>query len=170
MKHKIGIGALGLLLLGSCKNRNENELMQTGVNYPVYGGNKSGNRYSPLNQINTANVQNLQLVWTYLANQVTDTTKPVRTREIQCQPIVVNAVLYGTSADLDLFAVNAATGRQIWRFEPLKDKQKFNTNRGVVYWENGDDKRILYSAGAFLYAVDAKTGKSISSFGQGGRF
>jgi quinoprotein glucose dehydrogenase len=169
MKKNLRFLVFGLLLVGSCKNRNENALMQAGANYPVYGGNKAGNRYSPLTEINTGNVKNLQLAWTYLANQVTDTTKPVRTREIQCQPIAVNGVLYGTSADLDLFAVNAATGQQVWRFEPLKDKQKFNTNRGVVYWENGDDKRILYSAGAFLYAVDAKTGKSISGFGQDGR-
>lgn len=171
MKKDFSILISGLVLLASCNNvgGREDEIMQTGNNYPVYGGNKAGNRYSPLNQINTNNVQNLQVAWQYFANEKPDSTKPARTREIQCQPIVVNGVLYGTSAELSLFALDAATGRHLWRFEPLKDKQKFNTNRGVMYWEDGEDKRILYTAGAWLYAVDAKSGKAVLSFGDSGR-
>ncbi|MES1221488.1 MAG: PQQ-binding-like beta-propeller repeat protein, partial [Bacteroidota bacterium] len=64
---------------------------------------------------------------------------------------------------------NAGTGEQLWKFEPVKEKQQFNTNRGVMYWENADDKRILYTAGANLYAVNALTGKSITSFGANGK-
>jgi quinoprotein glucose dehydrogenase len=170
MKNRLALLVAGLFLLAGCKN-NRDGLMQTGKNYPVYGGNKAGNRYSPLNQINVNNVQNLQVAWTYFANEKQDTSggKPLRTRETQCQPIVVNGILYGTSAELNLFALDAATGQQKWKFEPIKDKQKFNTNRGVMYWEDGDDKRILYSAGAFLYAVNAMTGKSILTFGDSGR-
>lgn len=169
MKNSLTVVACGLVVLLSCKNQDTKNNMQTGKDYPVYGGNKAGNRYSPLTQINVENVKNLQLAWTYLAAEKPDTSKPVRSRETQCQPIVVNGVLYGTSSELNLFALNAANGEQIWKFQPIKDKQKFNTNRGVAYWENGNDKRILYSAGASLYAVNALTGKSIVTFGKDGK-
>ncbi|HZG26540.1 MAG TPA: c-type cytochrome, partial [Chitinophagaceae bacterium] len=174
MRNEVKLMLLGLLALGSCRNReadHTNTLMQTGKDYPVYGGNKAGNRYSPLAQINTENVKGLKVAWTYFANRQQDTSNGnnPRPRAIQCQPIVVNGVLYGTSADLDLFALNAGSGVEIWKFEPFKDDQKFNTNRGVMYWEDGDDKRILYSAGIFLYAINASTGKPVTSFGSNGR-
>lgn len=171
--NKSTLFAFGLLFMVSCTMHQDNNdaLMQTGKDFPVYGGNKAGNRYSPLRQINTGNVKNLQVAWTYFANDKPDTGdhKPVRIKETQCQPIVVHGILYGTSAELNLFALDAATGRQVWKFTPVKDRQKFNTNRGVMYWEDGDDRRILYSAGAFLYAVNARTGTSITTFGDSGR-
>ena len=155
----------------SCKHKAT--LMDVGKDYPVYGGNKAGNRYSPLEQINLNNVTNLQVAWMYNSAGDTDTTdvKQQRPKQIQCQPIVVNGILYGTSADLDLFAIDGGTGRQLWKFEPSKDGKRYrmiNVNRGVSYWENGDDKRILYSAGASLFCVNANNGKLISTFGQNG--
>lgn len=172
--NKLFFLATALLALASCKNADSDRsqtLMQTGKDYPVYGGNKAGNRYSPLKQINAENVKNLQVAWTYFANNKPDTSNknPARPREIQCQPIVVDGILYGTSSELNLFALKAGTGEQVWKFEPFKDKQKFNSNRGVMYWEDGNDKRILYSAGAFLYALNASTGEPVTSFGANGR-
>ena len=147
----------------------ENAVPETGKDWPVYGGNKAGNRYSSLTAINLQNVKTLKIAWQYDARDKTDTGKHGRQREIQCQPIVVNGILYGTTPNLDLFAVNGATGQELWKFAPAKDQQRFNTNRGIVYWQRGNDKRILYSAGAFLYAVNALTGKLIASFGTAGR-
>jgi quinoprotein glucose dehydrogenase len=173
MKNKLLLLFAGLLLLGSCKNKDVNKepvSMETGKDYPVYGGNKAGNRYSPLMQINLDNVKNLELAWTYFANDPPDTTKRnSRGRETQCQPIVVNGILYGTSAEVNLFALDAGTGKQLWKFEPVKDNQPFSTNRGVMYWESGNDKRIFFTQGGFLYAVDALTGKAVTSFGRNGR-
>lgn len=173
MRNELIFFTLMLLLVAGCKTGSERSRItfQTGKDYPVYGGNKAGNRYSPLSQINTGNVKDLQVAWTYFANEKSDTAgnKPPRAREIQCQPIVVNGILYATSAELNLFALKAATGEQIWKFEPFKDKQKFNSNRGVMYWEDEDNKRILYSAGAFLYAVNALDGKPVTDFGNNGR-
>ncbi len=147
--------------------------MQAGKDYPVYGGNKAGNRYSPLDQINADNVNNLQVAWMYNSAGTADTTnaKQQRPKQIQCQPIVVNGILYGTSPDLNLFAINAGTGKQLWKFEPSKDGKRYgmiNVNRGVSYWDNGTDKRILYSAGSSLFCVNASDGKLISTFGQNG--
>lgn len=173
MKNKLTLSVFCLLILAGCKNGNgdRSNVMQTGKDYPAYGGNKAGNRYSPLNQINVDNVKNLQVAWTYFANDKPDTTdhKPPRIREIQCQPIVVNGILYGTSSEVNLFALKAATGEQLWKFEPVKDQQKFGANRGVVYWEDGDNKCILFTEGSFIYAVNALTGKSVATFGNNGR-
>jgi len=156
-----------VLLFTSCNRSNEktnSSLMETGRDYPAYGGNKANNRYSPLTQINADNVKNLEVAWMHFAN---DTIKTPSRREIQCQPIVVDGVLYGTSAELNLFALNAATGKQLWKFEP--NTARLHANRGVMYWESGDDKRILYTAGSYLYAVNASTGKLITTFGDNGK-
>jgi quinoprotein glucose dehydrogenase len=84
---------------------------------------------------------------------------------------VINGILYGTTADLKLFALDASTGKQLWKFEPAKDGKRYNVinvNRGVVYWTNGRDKRILYSAGSNLFSVNATNGKLDTGFGQNG--
>ncbi|MEZ4773581.1 MAG: PQQ-binding-like beta-propeller repeat protein [Bacteroidia bacterium] len=139
----------------------------TGRDYPAYGGNKANNRYSPLTQITADNVGNLDVAWTYFAK---DSSKAAsRGREIQCQPIVVNGVLYGTSAELNLFALHAGTGEELWKFEPDQEGLRLHSSRGVMYWEEGENKRIFYTAGAFLYAVDALTGQRIPSFGENGK-
>ncbi len=140
--------------------------------WPVYGGNHAGNRYSPLDQINRENVNNLQVAWTYNAADKTDSSlpKPTRAMEIQCQPIIVDGVLYATTPSLKVFALDASTGKQRWIFDPFTDRQaRYRPNRGVMYWEDGDDKRILYTAGANLYALDAKTGKPVAGFGVDGK-
>lgn len=137
------------------------KVLIAGKDWPVYGGNKAGNRYSPLKQINTKNVNGLEVAWIYNA-------AVTKAGEIQCQPIVVDGILYGTTPDLNLFALNAGTGEQIWKFEPFKTDRP-HQNRGVMYWENGEDKRILYTVASGLYAVNAKTGKIITDFGENGR-
>ncbi|MEO6317065.1 MAG: PQQ-binding-like beta-propeller repeat protein [Chitinophagaceae bacterium] len=161
------------LLLAGCTNHDRvtTHNMQAGKDWPVYGGNKEGNRYSPLTQITAGNIKNLQVAWTYDTRDPADTGShtPQRPREIQCQPIIVNGILYATTASLDVFALDAATGKPRWTFQPVKDKQKFNTNRGVMYWQQGNDKRILYSAGALLYALNAETGQLITNFGSNGK-
>lgn len=155
----------GSILLIGCKNtRNED--------WPTYGGNNAGNRYSPLDQINLENVKNLEVAWTYDAadKSAPGVPKPTRAMEIQCQPIVIDGTLYATTPSLKAFALNAATGQQLWIFDPFTDRQaRYRPNRGVMYWENGDDKRILYTAGIHLFALDAKTGKPVQSFGADGK-
>ncbi len=160
-----------LLLSVGCKNAGDKDrTVQAGKNWPAYGGNKAGNRYSPLSQINIDNVKNLQVAWMYDAREPVDSANPSsRAKEIQCQPIVVNGIMYGTTPKLKLFAIDAATGKQVWKFTPDKQVQKFNSNRGVMYWEDGDDKRILYTAYATLYAINAGTGQVIKDFGNNGR-
>lgn len=137
-----------------------------------YGGTKENTHYSSLTTIDTSNVQNLQVAWTYHTGDA-DTAHH---SQIQCNPIIVNGVLYGTSPGLKLFAVEAATGKQLWSFDPADTTQQkevirfiLNNNRGVTYWAKDNDQRILYTAGSWLFAVNAQTGKLIDSFGNKGR-
>ncbi|WP_342086385.1 outer membrane protein assembly factor BamB family protein [Dyadobacter sp. OTU695] len=136
------------------------------ADWPVYGGNNAGNRYSSLTQINKDNVKNLQPVWTYDTGE----NKPgERGMDLQCQPIVIDGVMYGTTPRLKVFAIDAATGKELWKFDPFEGKRpRFHPMRGVVYWSDGIDKRILFTAGASLFALNAETGKLVESFGKNG--
>ncbi len=131
------------------------------------GGNLAGMRYSPLDQINHSNVHKLQVAWTYHTGDGRD--KPSTT--IECTPLVVNGVMYLTTAQLKLCALEAATGKLLWQFDPfegLDEDTPRGVNRGVAYWEDGNDQRIFFVARARLMAFDARTGKLIHEFGQGG--
>lgn len=158
---------LGLLVLGSFELIAW-EPKPAGDDWPTYGGNDAGNRYSPLDQINTQTVKDLQLAWTY---DTEENKSAERGMDIQCQPIVIDGVLYGTTPGMKLFAIDAATGKQHWKFNPFADstyKPRFHPLRGVTYWADGADKRILYAVGPFLYAINASTGTLIPDFGKQG--
>ena len=132
-----------------------------------YGGPEDGSRYSALTQINKENVSQLEVAWTYHTGDATERS------QIQCQPIVINGLLYATTPKLNVFALDAATGEEVWRFDPFEvlggENSWAGTNRGVSYWEEGEDKRILFSAGHWLMAVNALTGEPITSFGDNGK-
>jgi quinoprotein glucose dehydrogenase len=130
--------------------------------WPVYLGDKANSHFSDLTQINAENVQRLEMAWTYHSADAHGGLS-----QIQCNPLIVGGVLYGTSPDIDLVAVDAATGRELWRFKPFQGGGG-GVNRGVSYWSDKNDRRLLFTAGSFLYAVDAASGKSVASFGTNG--
>src|SRR5690606_5483953 len=134
--------------------------------WEVAGGTAASIRYSSLDQVDTGNVARLEVAWTYRTGDA-DTAGG---SQIQCNPIVVDGVLYATSPRLRLLALDAATGRERWVFDPgSPEDQGFNTNRGVTYWEEGADRRILYVAGSMLYAVNAETGELVEGFADRGQ-
>ena len=132
----------------------------------VTGGEPGQSRYSPLAQIDRSNVKSLCVAWEYHAGD----TSPQNRSEIQATPIVVHGVLYATSPSLVAFALRADDGAVIWRFDPFAAGQprESHVNRGVVYWEQGDERRVLYVVGRRLYALDAVSGRPVQSFGNGG--
>ncbi len=130
-----------------------------GEDWQEYLGGPDRNHYSVLDQINAENVDQLEVAWEYHTGD---------TGQIQCNPIIVDGVLYGMTATTQPFAVNAATGEEIWR-KKSEGLDQFSTSRGLVYWEDGDDQRILYTNDEWLYAVEAGTGRAIPSFGKDGR-
>ena len=134
--------------------------------WPVYQGQGS-NQYSPLDQITRDNVDQLEVAWTFRSGDAS----PDGRSQIQCNPIIVDGVLYASSPALAIFALDAATGHELWRFDPFATRAgptNRGVNRGVVYWADGDDHRILFTAGPRLFAVDAVTGLPIPDFGSDG--
>ena len=134
--------------------------------WPVYLGDPSSSHYSELKQINRKNVHQLRVAWTYNSG---DARKDNRS-QIQCNPIIVQGILYGTSPQLKLLAIDAATGKERWRFDPFASQTNGATgvNRGVVFWRDGHDRRILFTAGHRLYCINALSGKPVATFGDNG--
>ncbi|MEP0712338.1 MAG: pyrroloquinoline quinone-dependent dehydrogenase, partial [Algoriphagus sp.] len=152
------------LVLASC---HEKSVEHDYTDWSHYGGPVDGSRYSSLAQITKENVAQLEVAWIYHTGDATERS------QIQCQPIVVNGLLFGSTPALNVFALNAATGEEVWRFDPFEvlggENSWAGTNRGVSYWEDGEDKRILFGAGNWLMAVNALTGEPILTFGDGGK-
>lgn len=131
----------------------------------VTGGDPGNTRASALTQINRENVRQLRVAWTYHTGDMPSGGNP----QIQATPIVVGGVLYTTTPALAAIALRADSGTLIWRFDPFANRvPASHVNRGVVYWEDGSEKRIFFTAGRRLYALDANTGRPIASFGDSG--
>ena len=126
--------------------------------WPAYGGAPANTHYSDLAQINRSNVKDLSVAWSF------DTGEQ---GGLQTSPIIVEGVLYGITPTQKVFALDAASGKLLWKFDSgIKGTQP---DRGLAYWSSQRDKRILVGVMNFLYALDASTGKPIATFGQEGR-
>ncbi len=164
---KFSFGLLILSLLASCSHTEKK--YNTWNNY---GGSKDNLHFSSLTQIDTNNVAQLVPAWVFNTGEA-DTAEH---SQIQCNPIVVDSIMYMTSPTLKLFALHAAKGQKIWEFEPdsltmNKRRVNFGLNniRGVTYWADGkNDKRILYVASSYLHCIDATNGQLVKSFGDSG--
>ncbi len=146
-----------------------------GADWPSYLG-EGGAHYSPLQEINRTNVATLQPAWTF------HTGDAVNNSQIQCNPIIIDGVLYGNTPQHKLFALDAATGRELWRFDPFTTGELTagegstrrtvggkGVNRGVVMWREGGERRLLYAASHHLHAIDPANGRLIDDFGDHGR-
>ncbi len=154
-----------ITFLTSCRNA---------VEWTNYGGNKANNHYSSLNQIDTINVVNLKKAWEYHAGDADEKS------QIQVNPLIIDGILYGVSPKLKLFALDAATGKEQWVFNPAEPNLSsakgagyfsMNVCRGIAFYKNGkNDQRIFYSASGSMYCINALTGKPFLSFGVNGKF
>ena len=143
-----------IILLAGCKSSPKNKY----DTWSEYLGGADRNHYSTLAEIDTSNVQQLKIAWTY---------ETPDSGQMQMNPVMVNGVVYGVTAGLKVFALDAASGKEIWLF---KDSLASNgTSRGVAYWENGTDKRIFVTIASKLTALNAVDGKLISIFGNNGK-
>ncbi|MEM9077832.1 MAG: PQQ-binding-like beta-propeller repeat protein [Bacteroidota bacterium] len=127
-------------------------------NWDTYLGDKQNTHFTTLNQIHPNNVTSLEVTWEYESEDF---------GQMQMNPIVVDTLLYGVTAALRVVALHAATGERVWQFGE-KLEAWHSTSRGVTYWSKGDDKRILFTRGSELWALDALTGEPITSFGNNG--
>jgi quinoprotein glucose dehydrogenase len=148
------LALIPFLLASACGAR------AAGRDWPEYLGGPERNHYSTLDQINTSNVRRLKVAWEFHSGDF---------GQMQCNPIVIGGVLYGATATSQIFALDAATGRQLWRFSDPRNLNAYDNDRGVTCWSDGRSRRILCTIGSWLYALDARTGAMIPDFGVDGR-
>ena len=137
---------------------------QTGpqTDWPIYGGESTNDHYSPLTQINRANVSKLRVAWSFDTHE---------TGGLQTSPLIVGHVVYAVTPTEKVIALDAATGKLLWTFDSgINGKQPV---RGLTYWSDGSgpnaEHRLFAGLMNFLYCLDPATGKAIPSFGEDGR-
>ena len=148
--------------------------------WPAYAGTYAAARYSPLTQIDRTNAKNLHVAWRWKSpdQAVKDANPKVGpSRANESTPLMVGGVLYTSTSLSQVAAIDAASGETKWVFDPKIYQNGFGIpandgwlHRGVAYWRNGDDERVvILTAFAQMIALDAKTGKPIPTFGTDGR-
>jgi quinoprotein glucose dehydrogenase len=122
--------------------------------WPGYSGGPDNSRFFQSRQINKSNVHQLQVAWTYPFG------------DTGSHPIVVQGVVYGRGRNGSLVAVDAKSGKELW----VRENMNGMTSRGFNYWESADgrDRRLIFAMNSLLQQVDARTGKSIMTFGTNG--
>ncbi len=160
--------SLALVLLLGCAELGGDDGKQY-KSWSVYLGDHSNSHYSALDQINRSNVSDLGVAWVYSSGDGSNEGRS----QIQCNPIVVDTVLYATSPHVKALAIHSATGQEIWRFDPFASGAVLEgpgINRGLTYWsgDRKDPARVFLVAGARLFALDAETGEPIDHFGSNG--
>jgi quinoprotein glucose dehydrogenase len=148
----------GLCALGLCQPRPHRDSTQSNVNWSVIGGTSGNTHYTALKQINRSNVSKLQVAWKF------DTGE---TGGLETTPIVVDGVLFAFTPTQQVIALNAATGKLVWKFD--SGIKGTGPDRGITYWTDGTNKRLLVGVMNFVYALNPATGEIIPSFGKNGR-
>ena len=146
--------------------------------WPVYGGDAGGLKYSPLTTIDRSNVSRLTVAWTWKTGEQPVTppgaTIPARPGQFQVTPLAIGDTLFLSTPFNRVVALDAATGRELWAYDPhaYDAGQPSNgtgfVHRGVATWSDGKQRRILIASRWRLIAVDAATGKPIPTFGTNG--
>ncbi|HEY7183960.1 MAG TPA: PQQ-binding-like beta-propeller repeat protein [Blastocatellia bacterium] len=165
-KLKLGLAAaLAIFAVQFAPQSRRDGAATEALEWRAYGGGPENTHYSALRQITRENVKQLQVAWIYDAGDVFDGS------EMECNPIVVGGALYATSPKLRVFALDAATGKELWSFDPNEGRRPAGKarNRGVTYWEGDGGGRIFFGFRNWIYALDARTGEPVKSFGAAGR-
>src|SRR6266478_305465 len=140
--------------------------------WPAYGGDPGGSKYSALKQISRENVARLKPAWTFRTGDMSDGSVYAPRSAFEGTPLVIDGVMYVTTPFNRLIALEAETGKQIWAFDPKLDKEKpFNLfiSRGSAWWSSGPKKRVfLGTLDGRLFSIDAQNGKPDDSFGAAG--
>jgi quinoprotein glucose dehydrogenase len=148
--------------------------------WPAYAGTYASARYSPLTQIDRSNARDLHIVWRWKSpdHAIKDGNPKVGpTRANESTPLMVGGTLYTSTSLSQVAAIDAATGQTKWVFDPKIYENGLGIpanngwlHRGVAYWRNGDDERIvILTAFAQMIALDAKTGTPVPGFGTDGK-
>jgi quinoprotein glucose dehydrogenase len=131
----------------------------TNVNWSDYGGGLDSMSYSPMQQINKSNVNQLEQAWFFPV--------PGTSARFSFSPLIMDGKMYVLGKGDEIVCLDAATGKEIWS-HPTEGTP---TDRGINYWESKDrsDRRLIFSADSYLQEIDARTGAGIPTFGTDGR-
>ena len=167
-KHKVAIAAFtGVCALGlshaelrqpAPHTHSKHADAERSVNWSMIGGSPGNSHYSSLKQINCSNIAKLQMAWKF------DTGE---SGGLETTPIIVDGILYTFTPSQKVIALDAATGKLLWKFD--SGIKGTGPDRGITYWTDGKEKRLLAGVMNFVYALDPSTGKTILSFGKNGR-
>ncbi|GAB3947791.1 quinoprotein glucose dehydrogenase [Spirosoma harenae] len=152
------------------------------VEWPAYGNDAGGMRFSPLKQIDASNVKNLTVAWTFRTGELEHYkgTSAEEKAAFEATPVMVDGTLFFSTPTSRVFALDAATGQKKWEYNPdvyLRQDLSEITSRGVSVWPAPNDKKASAGAGKRIFiatldgrliALNAQTGKLISSFGKEG--
>ncbi|HEU5259018.1 MAG TPA: PQQ-binding-like beta-propeller repeat protein [Vicinamibacterales bacterium] len=145
----------------------------TGGQWRSYNGDVGSTKYAPLDQVNTTNVAKLRVAWRRPAVDPALAARDPKLRippNFRATPLMVNGVLYAPNGIGLAEAFDPATGKTVWVQEPFAPGElDGDSTRGVAYWTDGRDERILVQRDEYLYALNAKTGKRSPGFGDQGR-
>jgi quinoprotein glucose dehydrogenase len=157
---RLAVLAVAVLVLSAVVYANQREAAPVSVDWPVHGGDNAHTHYTTLSQISPANVHQLAVAWTYETGDAFDGS------EMQANPVVVDGVLYATTPKVHVVALNAATGKLLWRFDPNNGAPPTSRmrHRGVVLTND----RVIFNYRNRLYALDKRTGVPIPTFGDSG--
>jgi quinoprotein glucose dehydrogenase len=165
---------LGPLLLSACGSGPEVRYGVEGGEWRSYAGDPGSSKYSPLDQVHAGNFDQLRVAWRWRSADV-DRRKGKKgwaatvIHDFQNTPLMVGGRIYGITTAGIVYALEASTGQQLWLSDPGRVTSSV-THRGVTYWREGADERIFVATrDAWLAAIDAKTGRTIYSFGEEGR-
>jgi glucose dehydrogenase len=153
--------------------RNEPEISKSSAreDWPSYGGDPGGTRYSELSQIHRGNVNQLKVAWTYRTGDMSNANDTVRSA-FEATPLMIKNRLYVVSALQRLIAIDAESGKELWAFDPKLDRtrpQMLYTHRGPAYWSDSQKQRLFYGTlDGQLWSIDAATGKPDPAFGAEG--
>ncbi len=154
-----------IVIAPSCKNETPALSNDTYSTWQIKGGDYGSRNYSSLDQIDLSNVNQLKPIWTYSCGGADTAGRS----QIQCSPIIIDSILYATTPNMELIALNGATGKEIWRSKaPGKNPSGLGVNRGVMYWSDGIQKRIFFPFTHRLFSFDAMTGAPDLDFGDKG--
>ena len=160
------VAALDMIAIGATGGPDAGE-------WRFYSGDNGAMKYSRLDQINAGNVSSLRVAWRHPAiNPDVDLQpgQPKPSNLFRSTPIMVNGILYASSGVGSAVAIDPGTGKSLWRQKPdAEGIPGFTSNRGLAYWSEGSEARIITHRSHYLYALDPKTGERIPTFGNQGR-
>ena len=165
------VGAAAILM---CASAADKDAVAAGESH-YYGGDLGNAKYSPLDQINIRNIQNLKVAWRHpgIDPQILQTYPKLKvSNNLRSTPLLIQGVLYVSNGVGLVEAMDPATGKTLWTQDPVGigiEGMEGVASRAISYWTDGTNARIVTVRGQYLFAVDAKTGKASQGFGSNGR-